>query len=1494
MSGPRSAVRSHDVAIIGMAGRFPGAPTLEAFWQTLRDGVESITAFSRDELRAAGAARHVIADDSFVKAGGVLADVGAFDAEFFGLSPAEAEVMDPQQRVFLECAWAALEDAGYGAHETPQQVGVYAGTSMSSYLLNVLLPGKEERPVSVDLRTLIGNDKDHLTARVAYRLDLVGPAVTVQTACSTSLVAVHLAAQALLAGDCEMALAGGVSIGIPQVAAAAYTKGGIIARDGHCRPFDAAADGTVGGCGAGVVVLKGLAEALADRDHIRAVIKGSAIRNDGRAKVGYSAPSQLGQMRTVRAALDAAEVAPDTIDYVEAHGTATPLGDPIEIAALAQVYSGVPPGSCLIGTVKASIGHLDAAAGIAGLIKTVLCLEHREIAPSLNFRSPNPELHLESTPFRVCSSLTPWPAVSGPRRAAVSAFGIGGTNAHVILEEAPSRLSTASDERRSHLLRLSARSAEALDVMASRLADALEANTAYDLADVAFTLAAGRSTFEHRLAITCTTTDEAVSALRDRRFAARSSARPGLPIVFLFPGQDAPLARAGETLRRRSRLFASVVDQCAELLRPLCGFDIRAALAGENVGPDATYRLTDTIVAQPAVFTLEYALARMWMDWGFTPAAMAGHSLGEYVAACVADVLSLESALRVVAERGRVMQEAAAGGMVAVALGEHDLEAFLAAEDLPLDIAAVNGERHCTLAGPTSALAIAKNRLNARRIAVRAIAATRAFHSRAMTTAAERIGALVAAQRPAAPVIPYVSTYTGRWVGASEVASERFWSGHTTGAVRFSNAIATLSTLGRAAYLEVGRGDSLTRLVKSSGHAAAEVVVSSLPHAAPEVEERDIQTALGALWVGGATVRWSSVAPDESACRVALPVYPFERRHHWSSTTAEQTRPAVAADRDVASWLYAPAWRCVASGRLPPNAASSHPRERWAVIHDGSARGAELIAILRTDGAQVIEVLAGERFSVDGPSAFTVDYRRADSFNDLAAALTRADDGPLRVVHVWSRTAKDVAGATLGAYDCVALLHLARALTLVAGHEGPAVRLIAVTEGAHAVAGEVIERPLHAAAAGACRSIALEATRLRCVCIDLPEGAPRSAIEQLARALLTDVSHPLLAIRGTRIFTSAIDRLAPNGATLPSLLRHNGVYLITGGLGGVGLTIAAHLAATARAKLLLVSRRAGLPLPAALQERLAALRAAASSVLVLEGDVASESDMQRVLTTAVAEFGQIHGLVHAAGVPAAGMLLTPQEALVAAAYTAKVQGTLVLGSVFRQMRFDFVTLCSSLAAVNGAPGQAAYAAANAFLDAVPYTDLFHDAVVQSIAWDTWRDVGMAVEVAMPAELEPRRQESLRTGLSPNEGARIFSMALDTRDPRLIVSTRDPRRGRDHDRPAASRAVSPPAVPVEPGGRPLRIVETDLCRIWSEALHLAVVRPDDNVFEFGADSLIALQVVASIEHRFGCELSPIICYEAPTPRLLARAVTNASREGETFSQSEARGVGRRHG
>ena len=666
------------VAIVGMAGRFPNAANVDEFWTNLRGGVESITFFSDQELLQAGVKASHLRAPNYVRAKGMLEHSDLFDAGFFGFSPRDAELMDPQRRIFLECAWHALENAGYCAENYEGAIGVFAGASVNTYLLNNLLPNGELIEKAGNLLTSIQNRIDHLSTRVAYELNLKGPAITVQTACSTSLVAVHLACQSLLNGECDMALAGGVTISAPVANGYFHQTGGIHSSDGHCRAFDANADGTVDGNGAGIVVLKRLEDAVADGDTIDAIIRGSAINNDGSLKVGFTAPGVRGQIEVIAEAQAVAGVPAETITYVEAHGTGTTLGDPIEIEALTEVFRASTDKRkfCAIGSVKTNIGHLDVAAGVAGLIKTVLALKHRELPPSLHFQRPNESINFEETPFFVNAGLRPWATNCEPLRAGISSFGIGGTNAHVVVEEAPVEISDDSNHT-SQLLVLSAKSATALDAATVNLISYFKAHPDTNLADVAYTLQNGRKSFDYRRIAVCRDTIDAMSVLEtlDHRKVFTGLQEPHRrPFVMMFPGQGAQYAGMGAKLYEHEEVFRREVDRCLEILQPQLGFDLRQVLfTDEDHAVEASERLKQTIVTQPALFVIEYALAQQWMSWGVMPAALIGHSIGEYVAACLAGVLDLEEALTLVTLRGRLMQSLPPGAMLVLTMPEDEV-----------------------------------------------------------------------------------------------------------------------------------------------------------------------------------------------------------------------------------------------------------------------------------------------------------------------------------------------------------------------------------------------------------------------------------------------------------------------------------------------------------------------------------------------------------------------------------------------------------------------------------------------------------------------------------------------------------------------------------------------------------------------------------------------------------------------------------------------------
>ncbi|MEA2604527.1 MAG: hypothetical protein QOF89_5519 [Acidobacteriota bacterium] len=891
--------QTHDlsIAIVGMAGRFPGAGNVEEYWRNLAAGVESIRFFAPEELEASVTGQPDLTDPSFVRAGGVLDGVEDFDAPFFDFNPRDAEITDPQQRVFLECCWEALERAGYDPETFNGAVGLFAGTGMNTYFLNNVLGHPEVFRALAPHQILIGVDKDYLAPRVSYKLNLKGPSVTVQTACSTSLVAVHLACQSLQDYQSDLALAGGVAIRVPQRSGYRYQEGGIHSPDGHCRAFDHEARGTVTGSGAGVVVLKRLADALEDGDNILAVIRGSAINNDGSAKVGFTAPSVEGQVAVISEALAAAGVSPDTIGYVEAHGTGTALGDPIEVTALNKAFGLSPEqrSSCALGSVKSNIGHLDTASGVAGLIKTVLVLQHRVIPKSLHFTAPNPEIDFASGPFRVSQALTEWPSDGAPRRAGVSSFGIGGTNAHAVLEEAPAA-EPSGPSRPWQLLLLSARTPTALEAVTDNLARHLEAQPEQPFADVAYTLQVGRKALKHRRFLVCRDRGDAIAALRSRdpqRVLTLAQQGRERPVAFLFPGQGAQYVAMAKDLYDSEPAFRNAIDQCARLLQPHLGLDLRTVLYPTDPAADAAARLEQTALTQPALFAVEYALAELLREWGIRPAAMIGHSIGEYVAACLAGVFSLPDALALVAARGRLMQSLPAGAMLVVPRPEEETRRRLTGG---LSLAAVNGPSFSVVSGPSEEIDAFAGSLAAEGIEGRRLHTSHAFHSAMMDPILGEFAQEVGKVRLSAPRVPYVSNLSGTWIEAAQATDPAYWVRHLRETVRFADGAAELLQDRSRVLLEVGPGRTLASFVRAAS--PERTALTTLRHPTDAEGGEPLAHALGRLWLAGVRVDWPGFYVRQRRRRVLLPTYPFERQRYWLEPAL---RPAAGRTEAMAA-----------------------------------------------------------------------------------------------------------------------------------------------------------------------------------------------------------------------------------------------------------------------------------------------------------------------------------------------------------------------------------------------------------------------------------------------------------------------------------------------------------------------------------------------------------------------------------------------------------------
>ncbi|HED66456.1 MAG TPA: SDR family NAD(P)-dependent oxidoreductase [Planctomycetes bacterium] len=1514
-----------DIAIVGMAGRFPLAKDVEEFWKNIREGRECISFFSDEELLEAGVPREVFEDEHYVPAWGWMEGVDLFDAEFFDITPREAEVTDPQIRILLECAWESLENAGCDPSRYPGRIGVFAGSSMMFYLWQNLVPTPGLLEKLGFVQAWIVNDRDFVATRVNYKLDLKGPGMTVQTACSTSLVATHLGIQSLLSGESDMVLCGGVSAPTPYKEGYTYMEGGTMTPDGHVRTFDARAKGMLGGNGCALVVLKRLEDAIADGDNIRAVIKGTALNNDGIDKVTYTAPSVDGQSQVILDALDVAGVDPRTISYVEAHGTGTPLGDPIEIAALTQAWrtkaeGDLGKGWCPIGAVKTNIGHLDTAAGIAGIVKTVLAMEHKEIPPTLHFEKPNPEIDFASSPFFVNTELRDWETEHLPRRATVSSLGMGGTNAHAILEEAPD-LGESGDSRPASLLVVSARSEAALEKATANLADALESGE-IKLADAAFTLQTGRKAFRHRRVVVARDTASAVEALRtlDKRSSATGATMQSRrPVTFLFSGQGSQYANMARGLYETEEVFRSELDRCCELAAGPLGLDLRTLLFPDGDVEAANRELGKTQYTQPALFVVEYALAKLLASFGIEPAAMLGHSIGEYVAACLAGVFSLEDAISLVAARGRLIGSLPTGdeggAMLGVQLAENELRAMIGDQ---VDFAALNSPELCVISGSVEAVARIEAALESKGIGTRRLHTSHAFHSRLMDPILDDFEAEVRKVDLHAPEARVVSCTTGKDLSEAEATDPGYWVRHLREAVRFADGVRTL-VAEDCVLLEVGPGQALTSLagLTTMIHAPSMPVIPTTRHPKDTSDDLDVLLlALGKLWMAGVDIDWDGFYAGEKRRKVILPSYPFERKRYWierpdpavAQGAAPTSAPALRKQPDIADWFFAPSWEVAA-----PPIALRDPARRWMVLSDGSAFADALIA-RAGETAEVYTVTMGDGYSRSG-SKFTIHPSDPEQYRQLLDA-TAADGGePTEIVHLWT-----LGGGTPETLDAefYSLLHLAQALSGRSIEGG--VRVDVVTQGAGDVLADATAAPEVAMVHGPCMTMNLELAGVSARAIDV-EDLGDGSLDAIMAELGAENEHPEIAYAaGKRWVRGYVPTHLPESRAGISGLRQDAVVLVTGGLGGIGLALSEELAREAKAKLVLVSR-SGLPERGAwdawvsehgeddrTSRKILAVRsleALGSEVMVVSADSADEAQMRSVVERAVERFGGVHGLIHAAGIAGAGIVELKTREQCEAVFAAKVRGTRVLERVLDGCDLDFALLCSSISSVCVGFGQVDYFSANAYLDAVAHrwhaSDRTH---VVAVHWDAWSEVGMAVETEIPDAMKAERAASLALGIGSDEGREAFRRILESSLPEVVVSPRELTKREDYqmrfdlraadvEEEVEEEAGTEVAAPVRSAAPrpnletayvdPTPGTQAEISELWADLLGIDRVGAEDNFFELGGNSLVMMQVNVRLRAMYGVSLPIRELFELPEVRLLAermeaiRAVTRGADE-----------------
>jgi acyl transferase domain-containing protein/acyl carrier protein len=1408
-----------EIAVIGMAGKFPGAGDINGFWENLKNGVESVWFFTDQELSEAGVEPQLFKDPKYVKAYGILEEIEYFDSYFFGYNPREADVMDPQMRMFHECAWNALEDAGYCPDAYDGLIGLYAGASSNSFWeFQVQLTGKADEIGPFAASQFM--DKDYLCMMISYRLNLKGPAVVVQTACSTSLVAIHMASQAILGGDCDMALAGGVTLRAWNKTGYSYQEGMIYSPDGHCRAFDAAAKGTLGGDGIGIVVLKRLENAIDDEDHIYAVVKGSAINNDGVRKVAFTAPSIEGQAEAIITAQELAEIEPDTITYIETHGTGTELGDPVEIEALKLAFNTGKKAYCAIGSVKANMGHLDNAAGVAGFIKVVLALYHRLLPPSLHFESSNPKIDFENSPFYVNTGLQEWRNPGCPLRAGVSSFGIGGTNAHILLEEFPEGTRGLAPLPGYQLILLSAKTEDALERSTQNLRDHFNKIPGLSLADAAYTLQLGRKAFKYRRMLVCSTLDEAVEILSnpdsDRVYTHMKKDEQQEPaVIFMFPGQGAQYVNMALELYQNEPVFREEMDRCFEILEPLMGCDVKEILyprpdcrggsqdppspgnspleRGAPQGRGVSPHINQTEIAQPLIFIIEYALAKLLMNWGVKPYAMIGHSIGEYVAACLSGVFSLEDALEIVAIRGQLMQQMPEGSMLSVPLAEKELTPLLNSHD-ELSLAAVNSQSHCVVSGPHDAIDVFARQLKEKGHETRLLHTSHAFHSKMMEPMLkefeDRVSELALEEKAD---IPYISNVTGTWASIKEAASPRYWARHIRNTVRFGDGVTELLKNESAIFVEVGPGRSLSTFVRQhENKKPGQKVTGLIRHLKEEVSDTYyLLSKIGLLWIYGKAVDWVGFHGSKKQRRISLPTYPFKgQRYNLSEPLLKIDKDQLAAERhrqtlptaqtpetgkksNMAQWFYIPSWK-----PSPPINQLDQQEQggKYLVLVNEEKLLSQLVKRLKQSVPEVTVVKIGAEFTRLVDSEYTVNPQQEDDYHTLFRELKSGNKTPRKIIHCWNVTGSENKNGS-GGYDSsklehaqnlgfYSLLYLARAIGQQGisndKHANGKLEIIVLTNGMQAVTGKEVPEPQKAVIRGAVQVIPVEYPMISCRSIDIDYllAAPANesqhrleSTEHLLKIIETEIENSsdtpdlYAAYRNNQRWVQTYEPMPLEmSEPEPFILKEKGVYLVTGGLGGIGLVLAEYLAKNFKARLVLTGRS---PFPhrdqweewlrthdttdetAGKIRKIRELQASGADVLVICADVADMEQMQVAAARAVERFGKINGIIHSAGLPDGGVIPNRTKEMSETVLSPKVKGTRVLDKLFLDgtgNHLDFLVLCSSISSVLSPLGQVAYCAANAFLDSYAlYNAARNNTYTVSINWDSWQEVGMAVK-----------------------------------------------------------------------------------------------------------------------------------------------------------------------
>jgi iturin family lipopeptide synthetase A len=1435
-----------EIAVTGLSGRFPQGDNVPEYWNNLRNGKNCISEFSEEELLSAGESEHILKDVNYVRFGSVLKNKDYFDAGFFHYRPDEARTMDPQIRLFHECCWEALEDSGLlKNHAAKEKIGLFASASSSlNWGLYASLKNAEEQFVD-NYSVMQLSDVNYLCSLISYKLDLRGPVLFLHTACSSSLAAIHQACNSLLLGECKSALAGGVAIITSPPRGYLFRQGGILSVDGKCCPFDHKASGTVFGEGAGVVVLRRLKDALKDGDRIHAIIKGSAINNDGNDKVGYTAPSVNRQAEVISKAIKNAGVEPDSIGYVEAHGTGTALGDPIEVEALTKAYraSGSKGTNyCMLGSVKSNIGHLDAASGVAGFIKVVMSLKNRQVPPTLNYEFPNPYIDFDHTPFFVNDRLTDYNPTSTPLRAGISSLGVGGTNVHMILEEAPSREASSSG-RPYQLMTLSGKTPEALKRNVRRLREYLEQNTSSMLADVAFTQNTGRASFDYRKMFVGTNREDIIRELFT--FESEKRSKDPLTVIkhrrmaFMFPGQGAQYPGMCLELFNSEKVFKAEVERCLAIIGRLSGKDIRTVLFAGT--PEA---INNTAFAQPALFIVEYSLARLLMSWGIQPEVMIGHSIGEYTAACLSGVFTLDDALRLVIMRGELMSQMERGSMLSISISEEALQSYL--QD-SICLAAVNSPSSCVVSGPKPEITAFGNTLENSGLLVKKLYTSHAFHSHMMD------GMLAAFEEELKQVnfgrqkIPFISNLTGMPATDEEIAKPEYWVSQVRHTVRFSKGISTLLVEKPTLFLEVGPGRSLGSFVGAHDQNRREHTVIQLLSRYAEKNDSlaDVIRGVGELWATGFEPDWKAFYDREQRWRLSLPGYSFEPTKYPVEVDPEAMIKSKLSGRsgekkrDLLQWFYTPTWKL-----SPMLLHQRNTREPVCtlLLADGHGVGETIAGGLRERGDRVIEVGGG------------------DKLQPLFEKMKLEGLLPERIIHCGG-----IADKPASAHAC--FYSLVEVFTTAQRYKSPLKEVSVLTSGLHDVLGYQEASSSYAAlGVSLLKVIGQEYPALVTGHIDI--SLSEVADPGYRSRLLEEILHPqpgkTVSYRNNSRWTLIYDKVEVPQGPSSSVFKAGGVYLITGGLGGFGLTLSRYLSKYYSAKLILLGTQS---LTDEKSKSIKAIRDEGGEVFYFACDISDRKRFSEVLEAAEQQVGPINGVFHAAGVTHGRSINTIDQLETTdfeTQFSPKINGLLVLYEVLKDRKLDFCLATSSLSAVLGGIWFGAYAPANSFMD------YFIRAHKTASSLKNWISINLdAIDFNGIGN----------DNISNEQLPRVIEHALLLKElPQLILSVKplqqrlddfiDERNGLPEGMTNAEEAMTDE----------LSGAESTLFKLWVNFFGRADFGIDDNFFEVGGDSLKALTLIARINRELSINLGLADFFRKPRIRSLATYLSDAKSGG----------------